>query len=328
MKIVISDFPEALQRNIQYEAAYIKSRLPQAEIAVVEYRQEEKWLSEVADADALLTAFLRIDGKKLDAMPKLRCIVLNATGYDNIDVAAASERRIAVIPIQEYCTREVAEHTMALMLALERGLKQYISRVDVEKRWQYGLADKPQRIEGQTLGIDGFGKIGRAVAKRAQAFGMKVIVYSSHGSREEEELYQVRFVTREELLAESDVISNHMIQREENRCFFNQQAFGQMKKCPIFINTARGGAVDEEALEKALEEGLVRGAGLDVLESEAPDLSTSPLINRNNVIITPHAAFYSEASMKDLQEISCQNLCCFLLGKKQRVKWIVNEDYL
>lgn len=328
MKIIISDFPEALQRDIKYEEAYIKKMLPQAEVAVIEYHQKDLWLQQVRDADALLTAFLKLDAEIMDAMPKLKCIVLNASGYDNIDTCAASERGIAVIPIWEYCTQEVTEHTMALLLALERGLKQYTYTVDIEKRWQYHLADKPRRIEGQTLGIVGFGKIGKAVAGRAQAFGMKVIVYSSHANKEEEEYYQIRFVNKEELLAESDVISNHMAMNKDNHNFFDQQAFEKMRKKPIFINVARGRAVDEKALENALENGLIRGAGLDVLESEKPNLATCKLTNRDNVIITPHAAFYSEDSIKALQEISCQNLCYFFRGEKQKVHWIVNEDDL
>ncbi|MCI7242403.1 MAG: C-terminal binding protein [Lachnobacterium sp.] len=328
MKIIISDFPEALQRNVKYEEAYIKKMLPQAEVSVIEYHNKDLWLQQVRDADALLTAFLKVGAEVMDAMPKLKCIVLNASGYDNIDTCAASERNIAVIPIQEYCTQEVAEHTMALLLALERGLKQYTYTVDIEKRWQYHLTDKLRRIEGQTLGIVGFGKIGKAVARRAQAFGMKVLVCSSHANKEEEEHYQIRFVTKEELFAKSDVISNHMAMNKDNQKFFDQQAFEQMKKRPVFINVARGRAVDEKALEKALEEGVIRGAGLDVLESEEPKLAACKLTNRNNVIITPHAAFYSEDSIKALQEISCQNLCYFLQGEKQKVHWIVNEDSL
>lgn len=159
MKIVISDFPETLQRNIKYEESYIKQMLPQAEVCVVAYDERALWLQKVRDADAILTAFLRLDAEIMDAMAKLKCIVLNASGYDNIDIQAASERHIAVIPIQEYCTQEVAEHTMALILALERGLKQYTHRVDVQKRWQYHLTDQPKRIEGQTLGIAGFEKM-------------------------------------------------------------------------------------------------------------------------------------------------------------------------
>ena len=328
MKIVISDFPETLQRNVKYEESYIKQMLPQAEVAVVAYDERALWLQKVRDADAILTAFLRLDAEIMDAMPKLKCIVLNASGYDNIDIQAASERHIAVIPIQEYCTQEVAEHTMALILALERGLKQYIHRVDEQNRWQYHLTDQPKRIEGQTLGIAGFGKIGKAVAIRAQAFGMKVIVYSQHANKDDEKRYGVRFVKKKELLEESDVISNHMAMRQSNQNFFDQQAFEKMRKRPIFVNVARGGAVDESALVKALEDGILRGAGLDVLESEEPNLAACELTNRDNVIITPHAAFYSEDAIKALQDISCQNLCYFLRGEKEKVHWIVNEDSL
>lgn len=167
MKIVISDFPKVLKRNVEYEEQLLQKLLPDAKICLVEYWQKEQWLKTVKDADAILTAFIRIDGEMMDAMPNLKCIVLNASGYDNVDLTAASARHIAVVPIREYCTQEVAEHALSLMLALSRGLKHYEHDIDVEKKWQYTSLKGLRRIDGQTLGIAGFGKIGKAVAKRA-----------------------------------------------------------------------------------------------------------------------------------------------------------------
>ena len=328
MKIVISDFPKVLKRNVEYEEQLLQKLLPDAKICLVEYWQKEQWLKTVKDADAILTAFIRIDGEMMDAMPDLKCIVLNASGYDNVDLTAASARHIAVVPIREYCTQEVAEHALSLMLALSRGLKHYEHDIDAEKKWQYTSLKGLRRIDGQTLGIAGFGKIGKAVAKRAQAFGMHVIAYSPYSRPEEAEQFDVEFVSKEELFARSHIITNHMAMSADNQSFFDWEAFSQMKQKPIFINVARGGAVDEEALVRALDEGLLLGAGLDVLSSESPNLKNCPLTGRENVIITPHAAFYSEDSLRALQDISCNNLVHYLKGEYDAVHWIANQDAL
>lgn len=312
MKIVITDFPDVLKRDIGYEIRLIQDGLPGGEVEVVPFEERASWLSRVRDADAILTAFLKIDGEVMDQIPKLKCIALNATGYDSIRIEDAAKRNIAVIPVIEYCTREVADHTMALILALERGLKHYEADIDRDKRWQYSTLSRIHRIEGQTLGICGFGKIGKAVARRAQAFEMKVIVYSPHCNKEVARQYGVERTDIDGLLEKSDVISNHMAQSAANYHFFDEDKFRRMARRPFFINVSRGSAVDERALVSALDRGQIAGAGLDVLTEENPDLHHCGLTNRENVILTPHAAFYSIESMEDLQTISCQNLIQYL----------------
>ena len=328
MKIIITDYADVLNRDLNYEIKLLKEHLPDAEVKVVVYEEKEQWIHEVKDADALLTAFLPINGAVMEQMPNLKCISLNASGYDSIEVADASERKIGVVPILEYCTGEVADHTLALILALERGLKHYGNDIDERKQWQYMSLGNVRRMEGQTLGICGLGKIGKAVAKRAQAFGMKVIAYSPHCTKETAEKLGVELVDKETLFQCSHIISNHMAQSKDNYHFFDWHAFEKMEKKPFFINVGRGNAVDEDALVRALDEGLLSGAGLDVLSEEDPDLWNCKLTNRENVILTPHAAFYSEESMRDLQTISCMNLVYYLKGEYEKVKWIVNADAL
>lgn len=315
MEIVITDFPDVLKRDTEFEKELIKRELPGAEVKVVGFENRKQWLDEVREADAILTAFIKIDGKIMEQMPNLKCIAINASGYDSINMEDAASRGIIVIPVEEYCTQEVADHTMALILALERGLKHYEADIDMRQRWQYSTLSSVHRIKGQILGICGFGKIGKAVAKRAQAFGMEVIVYSPHCTEETAARYGVERVEIDDLLRKSNVISNHMSQSSENYHFFDEEKFQKMVQSPFFINVGRGGAVDEKALVSALDEKRIAGAGLDVLKDENPNLHQCELTNRENVIITPHAAFYSVESLRDLQRISCMNLIHFMQQK-------------
>lgn len=264
----------------------------------------------------------------IDSCKNLKCISINAVGYDSVDLKEATKRNIAVCPIGEYCTQEVAEHTMALILALSRGIKHYINDIDKKKIWKYHSISSLQRIEGQTLGIFGFGKIGKAVAKRALAFGMKIVAVDPYVSAEDAKKLKAELVDAEYVWENADIISNHMNQTSCNNNFFTINEFRKMKKKPIFINAGRGSSVREEDLAKAIDENLLRGAGLDVLAEENPDLENCKLAGRENVIITPHAAFYSETSMRELQRISCENIVYYLNGKKKKVNRIVNSEIL
>ena len=255
--------------------------------------------------------------------PGLKMISEMGTGYNNIDVEAATGLGIKVSHVREYCTTEVAEHTLALMLALARNLKRYQYGIEKKKEWKYDDADTI-RLSGMTLGIFGFGRIGKAVAVRAAAFGMQIIAYDPCLTPETAKEYGIRSVTAQEVLEQSDIITNHMILTAETTGYFNRERFCRMKKKPIFINVARGGSVVEEDLKQALEEGWISGAGLDVLSSEEPDLESSPFLNDDRVILTPHAAFYSAQSMRDLQRLSVQNMIYFFQGDQDKMYAALN----
>lgn len=330
MKILISDYPEELNRNLAYEKELFLHQLPiqESDIEIYPYKNESEFLEHVKDADALLTAFLPLGESVFSKCEKLKCIGINATGYGTVDMKAAEKYNIAVCPVLEYCTSEVAEHTLALMSALFRNLKTYMEKVEQEHIWSYQSAGPNQRMAGKTLAVFGLGRIGRAVAKRAQAFDMKVIGVDLYFPKEEAEKLGVTLVDKEYALKHADVITNHMNQTKENELYFSWTEFEKMKQKPFFLNVGRGSAVSEEALVHALDTGKIRGAALDVLKSEAPELEENPLLGRENVILTPHAAFYSETSMQELQRITCENIIFFFQGEYEKIQFLANPIVL
>jgi D-3-phosphoglycerate dehydrogenase len=175
-------------------------------------------------------------------------------------------------------------------------------------------------MRDKTLGIIGFGKIGQAVARRAQGFGMTIVAHDHHPAEQPAAALGVRLRSLEELLAESDIINLSCRLTPDNGQMIDAEAFQKMSRKPIFINCARGGLVDETALADALEDGQISAAGLDLLQHEPPDLHTSRLVGRPNVILTPHMAFYSDTSMLESRKISARNIRNFLDEKHEDVR--------
>lgn len=325
MKVVICDYKDVLDRELEYEKDIIKNGIKDADISVYEYKGDnEEFIKEIEDADAILTAFLDIDKDVINKCKNLKCISINAVGYDTVDLEAARKNNVTVCAIEEYCTQEVAEHTLALILSLNRGIKHYINDIDNKNVWKYQSITGLRRLEGQTLGVYGLGRIGRAVAKRSQGFGINVVAVDPYISQEFADKYGVKMVNSDYINENADIISNHMNKNNSNNDFFNLEEFKKMKKNPIFINVGRGSCVNEKDLLIALERNYIRGAGLDVLEAENPDIKNNKLVKRENVIITPHAAFYSETSMRELQRISCENIVNFFNNNMEDIKRIVS----
>ena len=326
MKIVICDYKADLGRDLDYEIGRLKKELPEAEICVYEYRDDKEDLIRVLQgADAVINTYVQLDREILSRCGGLKCIALNAVGYNMVDLEAATEYGIMVCPASEYCTVEVAEHTLALIFALSRGLRAYIRQIE-DHVWDYMGAGKLERISGRTLTIFGFGKIGKAVALRAQALGMRVQVVSQSLRPEKAEELGLRLVTWRQAMENSDILSNHMALKPENTGFFDLEKFRLCKRRPLFINTGRGGSVVEDDLARALDLGYLSGAGLDVLSSENVDFSKLKLLGRDNVIITPHAGFYSEQAARDLQDISCETVIGALTGEYGRISKIINQN--
>lgn len=329
MKIVICDYPDTLrQRNLKYEEELLHAALPGCEVRIVPYETQEQLCAALRDADALLTAFVPVTAELLSQCPQLACISVNATGYDTIDLAAASARGVAVCAIREYCTEDVADFTVSLLLALAKKLKGHGYRVEREKQWQYRAVGEVQRLRGKTLTVFGFGRIGQAVAARAKAFGIRILAVDPYLPPAVADAQGVQLVDAAAACREADFISNHMMATAENRHYFGEHFFRALERKPIFLNAARAETVDEAALVRALAEGLVSAAGLDVLENMGLDLATNPLLRRENVIVTPHAAFYTTESLQALQEISCRNLALCMQGKRQEAFLCVNEAQL
>lgn len=213
---------------------------------------------------------------------------------------------------------------MALMLNLQRGIRQYDRSVQQDRVWDYQVVPGLKRIAGQVMGIAGLGRIGQSVARKAQAFDMKVIAYDPFLPPAIAENLGVKLVDFDTLLAESDVLSLHMNLTEENYHMFNKEAFMKCKKHPIIVNEGRGPLICDEDLVWALDNGYIRGAALDMVESEDPDLNTCPLVGRDDVLLTPHSGYYSDTSNYLVAKLSMDNALYYVAGEYDKVKSIRN----
>jgi D-3-phosphoglycerate dehydrogenase len=326
-KIVIGDYPDSMMSNYDLETKVLKEGLGKdTEIVVYPYGEtyRKEFAQVLSDADALLTAFTPIDAQLMDAAPQLQIISNNATGYDNVDLPAATERGIGVSPVGEYCTKDVAEFTVGFMLALVKNLKCYIMDVSLRGDWKYNAPSPNPRLEDMTLGIFGFGKIGKMVAAKVRSLGVTVIAHDLFVDPALAAPLHVELVSKEEVFERADIISNHMNLDSATTTYFTQKEFAQMTRKPFFLNLGRGASVSEVDLVDALDTGQIKGAALDVLSDETPDLHNHPLAYRDNVIITPHAAFYSTSSLEDLKRKSSENIVHFLKGEDDCVFKLAN----
>lgn len=268
---------------------------------------------------------VKLSEASLKRLKKCRIIVRNGVGFDNVDIKAAGAMGIAVCNVPDYGTEEVADHSMALALALSRNLCAF--REQTQKMgwdWKIG-ADILKRFRGRVFGIIGLGRIGTAVALRAKAFGYDVVFYDPYLSAGVEKAIGIRRAWKlDELLKQSDLISLHCPLNEETRGMIGREQFAVMKKGVLIVNTARGGIIDQSELKKALKTGKVAGAGLDVLNTEPPD--DPELVRLPNVIVTPHAAFYSQESFEECRRSSALVVKRFF--DDGIIMNLVNQEYL
>lgn len=277
-------------------------------------------LKRIADAEIILTNKVTISREVITHAHVLKYIGVTATGYNIVDVKAANERNVVVTNVPAYGTESVAQHTFALLLELTSHVGLIAS--DVRNGgwstqpdfcyWKKPLVE----LHGKTFGIVGLGKIGRAVARIALAFGMKVLAVHKHPHRDQME--GVSFTDVETLFRESDIISLHCPLNDDNKGFVNSELLSTMKPSAFFINVSRGGLVNETDLANALNSGVIAGAGLDVLSIEPPP-ADHVLLQGKNCIITPHQAWATQASRKRMMRIVADNIQAFLEGRAQNV---------
>lgn len=277
-------------------------------------------LARAKGADVLLTNKTPLSAETLAALaPELRYIGVLATGYNVVDIAAARAQGVPVCNIPTYGTAAVAQFVMALLLELCHHVGDHSRSVkagDWSRCPDFCYWNSPLiELAGKTFGVIGYGRIGRATARLAAAFGMEVLAYDAHAAGMDE---VARMVPLEELLAASDVISLHCPLFESNRGMINRESIARMKNGVLLINTSRGPLVDETALAEALRTGKVAGAGLDVLEVE-PARPDNPLLAEPHCLITPHIAWAPKESRQRLMDIAVDNLTAWLGGKPQNV---------
>jgi len=266
------------------------------------------------DADAVLVTYAKLTREVLTQFTRCKAIGRFGLGVDNIDLVAAKEKGMAVNYVPDYCIREVSDHAMALLLALIRKIP-LSNKLVQSGRWEMPAVVPIRRIEGTALGLVGFGHIPRLVAPKAQAFGIRVIACDPYAKPEVFKTAGVESVDFDTLLQSSDYVSVHAPLLAATRGMMNAAAFAKMKKGAYIVNTARGPLIDEPALVAALDSGQIGGAGLDVVASE-PLAKDSPLLGRDNVIISPHTAFYSIEALNELQTKCATDVARVLSGEK------------
>ena len=280
------------------------------ELTVYDYTAPEDVVARIGDAAVILTNKTVISADIMAACPNLRYIGVLATGYNVVDVAEAKKRGIVVTNVPAYSTDTVAQFTMALLLEIALHVGHH-SRVVHEGKWtacrDFAFWDYPlMELKGKTFGIVGYGSIGKAVAKLAQAFGMQVLAYSRHGAED--------FHTElDELYAKSDIVSLHCPLTAENAGMINASTIAKMKDGVILLNTARGGLINEADLREALLCGKVYAAASDVVSAE-PIKADNPLLGLDNMIITPHIAWAALEARQRLMDIATDNVRQYLAG--------------
>jgi len=285
-----------------------------AEIVWANCKTEEDVLEQVGDPDAILTQWAPISRAVIEKLTRCKVISRNGIGVDNIDLDAARECGIPVVNIPGYCVPEVADHAMALILALARGIVTATDDVRAG-RWNPFLLRPLWRLGEQTLGIIGLGRIGSAVARRGKPFFKKIIACDPYIPQQRFTDLAVYRVDHQEAFRQSDILTLHVPLTEETEQMIDAAALALMKPTGYLINTCRGAVVDNMALAEALAAGKLAGAGLDVHEEE-PLPTDHPLRDMHNVIITPHSAFYTEEAVEGARRQTCENIVRIFNGKE------------
>lgn len=298
--------------------------LEPAGVEVIDGETRGESLDDLLDgADGVIVMYEDIDAERMDRMPDCRIISRTGIGVDNVDLDAATERGIHVTNVPDYCIPEVSDHTIALLLGLERKVVEYDRRVKGGE-WDVTAGRTMHRIPGRTLGLVAFGDIARAVCEKATAFGVDVITFDPYLSEDDVAGTRATLVDDlETLLEQSDYVSVHTPLTPETEGMIGDEEFARMKESAFVLNPARGGIIDEPALVDALEGGEIAGAALDVLAEEPPE-PDDRLLQLDQVILTPHAAWNSAESVVELRKKAARNVRTTLEGDSS--EYLVNEE--
>jgi D-3-phosphoglycerate dehydrogenase len=312
-KVVITDFGDP---DHQLEADTLQASGLDITLLRLDARTPEQLIPRVAEADALIVQWARIDRSVIEALKRCRVISRYGIGVDMVDLEAATDHGILVCNVPDYCVDEVSTHTLAFLLSLNRHLMGHHAHV-VGGGWGGPPGGAPARLTGQYLGIIGLGNIGRAVATRAQALGLNVLAYDPYLSPERAAALGVSLSSLDQLLRQSDYVSVHCPLTAETRHLIGAQQLALMQPSAYLINMARGPIVDQAALVQALAAGQIQGAAVDVLEQEPP-APDEALLKLPNVLFTPHTASWSAESMVQLRRGTAQNVVRVLAGESPR----------
>jgi D-3-phosphoglycerate dehydrogenase len=297
IRVVVTDY---IEPDLDWEKSQL-SKFPEIEFHSYQLQQNssEEAISKIRDVDVLVVNMYPMDRAILQRLRKCKLIIRHGTGHGNVDVNACTELGITLANVPDYCAEEVAEHTLFLIFACAR--KIYAQRkilIDSIKKGEWDFSDLYPvfKIKGKTLGIIGCGKIGYNLLNMARGLGMNVRVYDPYLSEEIKNELAIEHEDFNTIISESDIISIHCDLNNETKNLFGYEQFKMMKPSAYFINTAMGEIVKTEDLIQALEDKLIAGAGIDVYAGKEPPSIESPLLNIENIILSPHIGWYSEES--------------------------------
>ena len=314
-KVVVADYDYGdvnIERSIVTAAGF--------ELVAAQAKSQDDVIAVAADADAVLTQYAEIGKRAIDSFTRCKVIARYGIGVDIVDVDAATKRNIVVTNVpNDWCMNEVADHAVALLMALVRKLPQY-NRATRAGDWHWQTGRPTQRLQEGTVGLFSFGAIAKEVARRMKGFGVKsTIACDPYADKEDVSAQGVTLVSFEELLAKSDYVVIQAPLTKETRGRFGEAELRRMKKGSILVNTARGPIVKDEDLYRVLSDGWLAGAGLDDIEEEPAKRANwkakNPLFSLENVIITPHAAYYSEQSIQIVRRFASEEAVRVLKGE-------------
>lgn len=324
-KVVITDYDFG---DVAVETEILEAA--GAEVIALQAKRQEDLFDVAPHCAAMMNQYARIGKETITRMRNCEVIARYGVGVDIVDVGTATEKGILVTNVQNYCTEEVADHAIALWLTLARKLPDY-DRATHAGIWKWQSGQPVYRLRGRTMGVVSLGKIGQAIVARAQSFGVTVIAYDPYLPREVAAKIGVELVSKPELLARSDYILMQAPMTPNTHHFLSDAEFSVMKPGAILVNTGRGPTVDNKALFRALTEGHLAAAGLDDPEEEPAKRANwtpedNPLFTLPNVLVTPHAAYYSEESIHAARVTAATQVAKVLTG--QNPDYTVNADAL
>ncbi len=321
--MLMSNRPKVVITDFDYGDVDIETRILEkagAEVVALQAKSEGDLFEAAKDCAAMMNQYARVGAETISRMEKCQVIARYGIGVDIVDVEAATRSGILVTNVRDYCTEEVADHAITLWLTLARKILEFNHAVH-KGIWRWQSGQPIYRLRGQTMGIVSFGNIGQAIGARAKVFGLDLIVYDPYLAAGVAEAHGARQVEKDELIESANVIMMQVPMGPETRHFLSENEFRRMQRSTLVINTGRGPTIDNKALYKALSEGWIAGAGLDDPEEEpakraqwSPD--DNPIFTLPNVIVTPHAAYYSEESIMAARETAASEVARVLTGEK------------
>jgi len=326
LKVVVTDY---IEPDLEWEVEQLSKYDDVVfESYQLKFAPTELVISKIKNADIIVVNMVPLTAEVINSLERCRLIIRHGIGYDNVDVAAATNKGIVVANIPDYCPDEVAEQAIALIMATWRGLgagRRVLEESAQRGQWDFTTLAPIYRLEGKTIGIIGFGRIGSRVYNRLQGFGVEILVADPFISEKRREFLGDKLVGLDELLRKSDIVTMHALLNEETHHLISRPQFEMMKPSAHIVNTARAGLIDTDALIWALSNGIIAGAGIDVYDKEPP-VPDFELLKLDNVILTPHLGWCSVEAGWDIREKIVGDILRFREGKPPR--FVVNPEVL